>query len=155
VIIAAGGDAAALGVVLIPKTTYRIVLSTKNSCGNTDQHAIEFTTPECGPQQEEGGEIIIIIADSGEGGMRIFPNPTYEGTRLEYTLNVDAEIEILFSAIGHDGAYGAPTLKQTDSGYKQSGSYVVDFQKQEMGKGINFVIVRAGDEVHVRRIIQR
>jgi hypothetical protein len=42
-----------------------------------------------------------------------------------------------------------------DSGYKQFGSYVVDLQKQEMGKEINFVIVRAGDEVHVRRVIQR
>ena len=52
-------------------------------------------------------------------------------------------------------ASGAPILKQPASGYKQSGSYVVDFQKQEMGKGINFVIVRAGDEVHVRRVIQR
>lgn len=30
-----------------------------------------------------------------------------------------------------------------------------DFHKQEMGEGINFVIIRAGEEVHVRRIVKR
>lgn len=136
--------------VLLSNTTYQIVLETADNCGNVDQHVVEFTTGDCDLREDDGGGLIVITDED----MDVYPNPTVGGVRLSYTTQKPANIEIYISSISNDGNYAPPVLQTQESGQKGAGYYTADFSSQKLANGLNYIIIRAGDEVHLRAIVK-
>jgi hypothetical protein len=133
---------------LLSNTTYRIVLETINGCGVLASEPIEFTTGSCDIQDDDGGGVIIIP----EGNFRVYPNPTNNGSTLEYEVLSSTEIEIYWAGVGPDGHYLPLQQYSNASGPKSPGNYSVQFTDIQLKTGVNYIVLKAGNEVHIRRV---
>lgn len=133
---------------LLSSTLYRITLSTSNECGQVASHSIEFTTGNCDINNDDDGGVIFIP----EGNIRVYPNPTNQGSTLQYEVTTTTNVDIWWSGIGTDGHY-LPLQQHTGgSGNKTAGTHSVQFSNQQLKQGVNYIVIQAGDEVHVRRL---
>lgn len=133
---------------LLSNADYRITLETKNNCGEAAEHSIIFTTGDCDIRDDDGGGVVFIP----EGNLRVFPNPTNQGSTLEYTVNANTEVDIYWAGMGTDGHYLPLQHHSSGSGTKTPGNYSVQFTNQQLKQGVNYIIIQTADEVHMRRV---
>ncbi|MBC6994690.1 hypothetical protein QWY85_07835 [Neolewinella lacunae] len=135
-------------VVLLSNASYKVIVQTKNLCGDSDHFILFFTTGDCDLRPDNPGPLNPVE----EGSIIIYPNPVITGTSLNYTSHVTANIYIYLTTTSGNGNSTQTLLKQADSGNKQAGSYIVYFPEYELSEGLNYISIHAGDQIIVKRV---
>ena len=133
---------------LLSNADYRITLETRNDCGSLASHQVEFTTGDCDINRPDEGGVIFIP----ENNLIVYPNPTNLGSTLEYSVTANVNVDIYWSGIGTDGHYLPLQHHTIGSGAKSPGNYTVQFSNQQLKQGVNYIVIQANDEVHIRRV---
>lgn len=136
-------------IILEGGRTYNVILETRNACGDTDHHVIQFTARDC-VTIKESEEVEVIDID----GVEVYPNPFGSNTVVTYDLLEPGDVEIYYYSLGSGGTGGKPVLKPADSGYKVVGEHTVSFTDTEMGEGVNYIVIYAGGQIYVKQAIK-
>jgi hypothetical protein len=137
--------------LLTPNTQYRLQLETRNLCGDTDIDSYVFTSSQiC----DLGGTTVPNDPTVFESFLTVWPNPRYQGARLDYEMQSTGDVQVYLSRIGVTQGYQSPQHIPEASGTKDAGSHQVIFNANELVHGLNYIIIQVDGATFARPVFK-